>query len=75
LVLLPDGERAIFKAFAEVRDSPGVCGLGIPDIGIVSVARGDRCCAAPAEPSACCDLKPPPREESQQVRRNDDDQQ
>jgi len=49
LVLLQDGERAIFKAFAEVRDSPRVRGLGIPDIGIVCVARGDRCCAARAE--------------------------
>jgi hypothetical protein len=74
LVLLPDGERAIFKAFAEVRDSPGVCGLGIPDMasyvlrGETAVVRHGR------KSSACCDLKPPPREESQQVRRNDDDQ-
>jgi NAD(P)-dependent dehydrogenase (short-subunit alcohol dehydrogenase family) len=40
LVLLPDGERAIFKAFAEVRDSPGVCELGIPDMAS-SVLRGE----------------------------------
>jgi hypothetical protein len=40
LVLLPDGERAIFKAFAEVRDSPGVCGLGIPDMASF-VLRGE----------------------------------
>jgi hypothetical protein len=49
LVLVRIGERAILEAFAEIRDSPGVPGPGIPDIGIVCGARGDRCCAARAE--------------------------
>jgi hypothetical protein len=73
LVLLRNGERAILKAFPEVKDSPGVPGPGIPNIGIVCTARGTAVVRHGRKPLACCDLKPPTREESQQVRRNDDD--
>jgi benzoylformate decarboxylase len=48
-VVLRNGEYAILKAFAEVEDSPGVPGLDIPDIDIVSLARGYGCHAARAE--------------------------
>jgi benzoylformate decarboxylase len=44
-----DGEYAILKAFAEVEDSPGVPGLDIPDIDIVSLARGYGCRAVRAD--------------------------
>jgi benzoylformate decarboxylase len=48
-VVLRNGEYAILKAFAEVEDSPGVPGLDIPDIDIVSLASGYGCHAARAE--------------------------
>ena len=47
--VLRNGEYAILKAFAEVEDSPGVPGLDIPDIDIVSLARGYGCHATRAE--------------------------
>ena len=47
--MLRNGEYAILKAFAEVEDSPGVPGLDIPDIDIVSLASGYGCHAARAE--------------------------
>ena len=48
-VVLRNGEYAILKAFAEVEDSPGVPGLDIPGIDIVSLARGYGCHAARAD--------------------------
>jgi len=42
-IVLRNGEYAILKAFAEVEDSPGVPGLNIPGIDIVSLARGYGC--------------------------------
>jgi benzoylformate decarboxylase len=48
-IVLRNGEYAILKAFAEVEDSPGVPGLNIPGIDIVSLARGYGCQAAPAD--------------------------
>lgn len=47
-VVLRNGEYAILKAFAEIEDSPGVPGLDIPGIDIVSLARGYGCQAARA---------------------------
>jgi len=48
-VVLRNGEYAILKAFAEVEDSPGVPGLDIPGIDIVSLVRGYGCHAARAD--------------------------
>ncbi len=48
-IVLRNGEYAILKAFAEVEDSPGVPGLDIPGIDIVSLARGYGCHATRAE--------------------------
>ena len=48
-VVLRNGEYAILKAFAEVEDSPGVPGLDIPGIDIVSLAREYGCHAAHAD--------------------------
>ena len=48
-IVLRNGEYAILKAFAEVEDSPGVPGLDIPGIDIVSLARGYGCHAARAD--------------------------
>ena len=48
-VVLRNGEYAILKAFADVEDSPGVPGLDIPGIDIVSLARGYGCYAAVAD--------------------------
>ena len=48
-VVLRNGEYAILKAFAEVEDSPGVPGLDIPGINIVSLARGYGCHTALAD--------------------------
>ncbi len=42
-VVLRNGEYAILKAFAEVEEAPGVPGLDIPGINIVSIARGYGC--------------------------------
>jgi benzoylformate decarboxylase len=47
--VLRNGEYAILKAFAEVEDSPGVPGLDIPGIDIVSLARGYGCQATRAD--------------------------
>lgn len=48
-VVLRNGEYAILKAFEEVENSPGVPGLDIPGIDIVSLARGYGCHAAHAD--------------------------
>jgi benzoylformate decarboxylase len=48
-IVLRNGEYAILKAFAEVEDSPGVPGLNIPGIDIVSLARGYGCHAVRAD--------------------------
>jgi len=46
LVVLRNEEYCILKSFAVLEDSPGVPGLDLPDIDIVSLARGYGCDAA-----------------------------
>jgi benzoylformate decarboxylase len=48
-VVLRNGEYAILKAFADVEDSPGVPGLDIPGIDVLSLARGYGCHAVRAD--------------------------
>jgi benzoylformate decarboxylase len=42
-VVLRNEEYAILKAFAELERAPGVPGLDLPDLDIVSIARGYGC--------------------------------
>ena len=43
IVVLRNEEYAILKAFAELERAPGVPGLDLPDLDIVSIARGYGC--------------------------------
>jgi benzoylformate decarboxylase len=45
-VVLRNGEYCILKSFAKLEDAPGVPGFDIPDIDIVSLAKGYGCDAA-----------------------------
>ncbi|MGE4372577.1 MAG: thiamine pyrophosphate-dependent enzyme [Xanthobacter sp.] len=40
---LRNGQYGILKVFAKLKDPPGVPGLDIPDIDIVSLAKGYGC--------------------------------
>ncbi|MGE0305828.1 MAG: thiamine pyrophosphate-dependent enzyme, partial [Acidimicrobiia bacterium] len=44
-----NGEYAILRAFAEAQDLPGVPGLTLPGLDIVSLAKGYHCPAVRAE--------------------------
>ncbi|EKT53420.1 benzoylformate decarboxylase [Providencia sneebia] len=44
-----NGEYAILKSFAKLEDSPGVPGLDLPDLDIVSLAKGYGCIGVRAE--------------------------
>ena len=46
IVVLRNEEYAILKAFAELEQAPGVPGLDLPDLDIVSIAKGYGCDAA-----------------------------
>jgi benzoylformate decarboxylase len=43
IVVLRNEEYAILKAFAELEQAPGVPGLELPDLDIVSIAKGFGC--------------------------------
>jgi benzoylformate decarboxylase len=43
IVVLRNNEYAILKAFAELEQAPGVPGLDLPDLDIVSIAKGYGC--------------------------------
>jgi benzoylformate decarboxylase len=43
IVVLRNEEYAILKAFAELEQAPGVPGLDLPDLDIVSIAKGYGC--------------------------------
>ena len=43
IVVLRNEEYAILKAFAELEDAPGVPGFDLPDLDIVSIAKGYEC--------------------------------
>jgi benzoylformate decarboxylase len=43
IVVLRNEEYAILKAFAELEHAPGVPGLDLPDLDIVSIAKGYGC--------------------------------
>lgn len=43
IIVLRNGEYAILKSFAKLEKNPGVPGLDIPDIDIVSLAKGYGC--------------------------------
>ncbi len=43
IIVMRNGEYAILKSFAKFQDTPGVPGLDIPDIDIVSLAKGYGC--------------------------------
>jgi benzoylformate decarboxylase len=49
IVVLRNEEYAILKAFADAQDTPGVPGLDLPGLDVVSVARGYGCDAARVE--------------------------
>jgi benzoylformate decarboxylase len=52
-VVLRSGEYAILKSFAVLEETPGVPGLDLPGLDIVSLAAGYRCAAAcPTTPDA-----------------------
>ena len=44
-----NGEYAILKSFAELENAPGVPGLDLPDLDIVSLAKGYGCIGVRAE--------------------------
>jgi benzoylformate decarboxylase len=46
VVVLRNEEYAVLKSFAALEDTPGVPGLDLPDIDIVSLAKGYGCDAA-----------------------------
>ena len=48
-VVARNGEYAILKSFAELENSPGVPGLDLPGLDIVSLARGYGCISMKAE--------------------------
>ena len=43
IVVLRNDEYCILKSFAKLEDTPGVPGLDIPGIDIVSIAKGYGC--------------------------------
>ncbi len=43
IVVMRNKEYAILKSFAKFEDTPGVPGLDLPDIDIVSLAKGYGC--------------------------------
>jgi benzoylformate decarboxylase len=45
-IVLRNGEYGILKSFAALEETPGVPGLDIPDIDVVSLAKGYGCDAA-----------------------------
>jgi len=49
IVVMRNDEYAILKSFAILEQTPGVPGLNIPGIDIVSLARGYGCDAARVE--------------------------
>ena len=46
IVVMRNDEYAILKSFAVLEETPGVPGLDLPGIDIVSIARGYGCDAA-----------------------------
>ena len=48
-VVARNGEYAILKSFAELENSPGVPGLDLPGLDIVSLAKGYGCIAEKVE--------------------------
>ena len=48
IVVMRNEEYAILKAFAELEQAPGVPGLDLPDLDIVSIAKGYGCHAVRA---------------------------
>jgi benzoylformate decarboxylase len=49
IVVLRNEEYCILKSFAALQDAPGVPGFDLPDIDIVSLAKGYGCDAARLE--------------------------